>query len=105
MVKSVECFICPYCDEKFDDEYDAEDCAEQCCLKYVDPISIKSQYQCEICDARSYHRDEIMLCEAKHEEDEDQYYEFYLESLARLKLEEAARHPSQTHINIYLIGP
>ena len=52
MVKELkkEIYVCPYCDEKYDDECEAQECRDECCMKDDVETSSKIVYICEECE-------------------------------------------------------
>lgn len=100
-----EVWICPYCRRQYDDYTQAENCAEEC-AEIEEPerdYSIE-KYQCECCN--KYYNDykEAQECEEKHQEEQDKYYEAYMERIQKEKLQEASKHPNQTKINTYEVN-
>jgi hypothetical protein len=71
-------YCCPYCNEEYDDESEAEDCARDCVD--IDPVEEKeiNSFECEYChkvyleDDKAF--DEALQCEQKHVTKEDIYF-------------------------------
>ncbi len=94
---------CPYCNDTFDTEDEAIDCAKDCCLDDMDTPTRSGdgddEYICEYCDVTYTRSFKAEQCEENHIEKEDFYFHEKLKRESMLKLEEAAAHPSQIKLN------
>lgn len=82
MTKIITKYICPYCDKCYNTYLQAKDCAENCAV-IDDPIELN---WCDDC-----HK-EAIDCSCEDKDD------FYKELESKIKLHEAACHPSQTKL-------
>ena len=97
-------YKCPYCDQKYETEYEARTCAEDCHLADIEEVTqeeITKQNICEYCNEEWHTHQEAEECEQEHIETQDKHYEQYQEHEARHKLLEAGHHPSQRKIYTY----
>ena len=95
MVEVVNVYCCPYCHEQFDNRGDAEDCAEDCAPRIVDPPFLKQVYICEICGKKSEDPLIAAECEEEHEANNDRLWRAHLDKLEREKLLIAGHAPNQ----------
>ena len=92
---------CPYCQEKYDNEMDAESCIESCADTDEPEEVYIEKYECEMCHQIFNEYDDAKVCEEKHMEHEDKHWQRYNEIESKKRLEEAAKHPNQTKIENY----
>jgi hypothetical protein len=82
-------FICPYCNKKY---YNLDDC-DECIEEHVDKeyaiTDEKFIYKCDFCDTEHDNEYDAEECESEHIENNDSYYTKY-------KLKQAGKHPNQS---------
>ena len=99
---------CPYCRSKFDDEYDAEGCAEECLLERVEsPIEVdgKDFFECEYCGKIFNRYFNAEDCEKYHIEKEDKFFDVFTHKESMRVLAEAAAHPDQITLFVTITKP
>jgi hypothetical protein len=97
--KTITKYQCPYCDEEYLTEHEAESCLERCaepdqCVQEIEG----SVFLCDMCGKEWDDQEEAEECEQNHREREDLYYGNYLSKKDKEYLDIAASHPSQTRI-------
>ena len=85
--KTVTWFVCPYCNNRYRDESDAEDCRDNCLDVEAIEEDSDTLYECEICGKEFDDEDNAET----HEQEHSEYQEFQ----DQLKLAEAAEYPEQ----------
>ena len=91
-------YVCPYCNEEYKDEDDAQDCANDC-VPADDIIEKKiSNHECEMCHKTYKVIKKAIDCEVKHKEKDDLHYNNYLDEQSLLKLKKASKHKEQTKL-------
>ena len=99
--KLIDIFKCPYCNRKYDNEDDAEDCRDDC-LEKDDIISDEeSRYSCEYCEKEYNHEGQAKSCETYHINRQDNFYLEYEFKRGRSKLDEHAKNPYQDKLSTW----
>jgi predicted RNA-binding Zn-ribbon protein involved in translation (DUF1610 family) len=106
MVNSIRAlkYECPYCGERYENEYEAEQCAEAC-VDVEDVIEVNDEiesHQCEMCGEMYSLFAEAELCEEKHRELDDKYYDEWKMKTGFIAMAMAAAHPSQIKLESFI---
>ena len=100
LTKNIIKWQCPYCGSLYDEEDEAEDCADNC-VDIETPIKVETIYfYCEMCNKKYTESEDVIECENKHKKKKDYYYESYISDKEKKILEKAARHPSQKKLDM-----
>lgn len=96
MVSWVEKYKCPYCKNTYAQEFEARDCAEDCC-PVEDPEFI-SVMVCDMCGESYINEENAAQCELDHERLNDLKYRAYLVKKNFDGLAKAANVPTQMRL-------
>lgn len=91
-------YICPYCADEFDDEFDCADHIDDCLNKQPPKERDKLLYACLCCHKIYDDEHYAEICENKHKLAEDDFYLKFLDYESRRRLKEAGNHPRQAKL-------
>ena len=92
---------CSYCNKEYESYDDAYDCIKECLMINVDePIKYNgsNEWICEYCNKIHSNKLFAILCEEKHLDDQDIYYQNKIQHENRVILNLAATHSSQQRL-------
>lgn len=86
---------CPYCSNEYDNEEDAQDCADGCSEIDAPTESEITKYGCDMCRKEYVEELNAEDCEEKHTKNKDRHLKEYGDWKEKAKLLEAGNHKNQ----------
>lgn len=81
-------WTCPYCGKEYNNENDANECAEECADIDRPREDTKTVYVCEFCEKKYDKEEEAKVCEEHHAKNNDDCY-------SKEMLRRTSEHPGQ----------
>jgi hypothetical protein len=103
MVKEIctDIYKCPYCNEVYDTESEAEDCRDDCADKAEIIADQDIYFVCEYCNKKHFEKYLAINCERKHKDKEDIFYFRFEFEKNKQELIEASKVPGQNKLKTW----